>query len=66
MEWISVTEQMPKPMRQFSLFLVNTPEGVGVSTYDNIYGFGHITISGNVQHSSLVVTHWMTLPEPPK
>ncbi|WP_353622624.1 MULTISPECIES: DUF551 domain-containing protein [Citrobacter] len=65
MKWVAVTESMPKPTGLFTYFIVKTEHGVGFAHYDNIYGFGGVTLSGPVQHSSCIVSHWMPMPQDP-
>lgn len=65
MNWISVDDRLPKTTNQFEMFIVSTDKGVGVARYGEYDGFNAVYLSGNVQHSTHQITHWMPLPEKP-
>ncbi|WP_192941014.1 DUF551 domain-containing protein [Morganella morganii] len=63
MNWISVEDELPRPVTQQAMFIVCTENGVGVAKYD--YGFGEVYFDGNTQYHGDKVTHWMPMPTSP-
>ncbi len=63
MNWISVEDELPRPVTQQTMFIVCTENGVGVATYD--YDFNQVFLDGNTQYQDSKVTHWMPMPARP-
>lgn len=63
MNWISVEDELPRPVTQNTMFIVCTENGVGVATYD--YAFGEVSFDGNTNYHGDKVTHWMPMPNRP-
>lgn len=59
--WISVDERLPKRQADY---LVYIPEGIQVVLWFN--GYDWVVDEAYYAFDSVEITHWMTLPEPPK
>ena len=54
--WIKCSERLPKPNTR--VLICNRDKEVGCALYQELLGFGHIPLYGEV-------THWRPLPPPP-
>ena len=66
-EWISVNDRLPEPKHEFDArnwYLVALSNGV---VKELAYEFHNHSVFGyGWRETAYPVTHWMTLPEPPK
>ncbi len=66
MEWISVNDRLPEVER--NVLVVRTNPNVVVSGYIHIRGYWiwHNLRGSTHREGFHEITHWMTMPEPPK
>ena len=66
-EWISVGDKLPS---KFGWFLVLdkylTGEKITMGFFEGEPSFMWIPLDGRENSDSMIVTHWMPLPKPPK
>ena len=64
-EWISVTRNLPKVQNTVFVYINGEIEKAWVGRWSNGY-LQWIFSNPDIDESDVTVTHWMTLPEPPK
>ena len=57
--WISVKDELPTENDDYLVYLLNDHICIGYWLAEDFWSKGYYTFR-------LVVTHWMSLPEPPK